>query len=139
MLFPNSNVSSALFVSFTIIYILVIAVTLLAVVATLAAVSLAAVSLAAVSIAAVSLATVSIAAVLLAASLASALLAAALLAAALLTAANPFSKKSTYDVGAFSLLLSYYTENSLNFNPLVIPDKPSRYPEQARHMLQPVQ
>jgi hypothetical protein len=134
MLFPNSNVSSALFVSFTIIYILVIAVTLLAVVA-----SLAAVSLAAVSIAAVSLATVSIAAVLLAASLASALLAAALLAAALLTAANPFSKKSTYDVGAFSLLLSYYTENSLNFNPLVIPDKPSRYPEQARHMLQPVQ
>ena len=80
-----------------------------------------------------------IAAVLLAASLASALLAAALLAAALLTAANPFSKKSTYDVGAFSLLLSYYTENSLNFNPLVIPDKPSRYPEQARHMLQPVQ
>ena len=134
MLFQNSNVSSALFVSFTIIYILVIAVTLLAVVA-----SLAAVSLAAVSIAAVSLATVSIAAVLLAASLASALLAAALLAAALLTAANPFSKKSTYDVGAFSLLLSYYTENSLNFNPLVIPDKPSRYPEQARHMLQPVQ
>jgi hypothetical protein len=134
MLFPNSNVSSALFVSFTIIYILVIAVTLLAVVATLAAVSLATVSLATVSIAAVSIAAVSIAAVLIAA-----VLIAAVLLAALLTAANPLSKKSTYDVGAFSLLLSYYTENSLNFNPLVIPDKPSRYPEQARHMLQPVQ
>ena len=134
MLFPNSNVSSALFVSFTIIYILVIAVTLLAVVATLAAVSLATVSLATVSIAAVSIAAVSIAAVLIAA-----VLIAAVLLAALLTAANPLSKKSNYDVGAFSLLLSYYTENSLNFNPLVIPDKPSRYPEQARHMLQPVQ
>ena len=139
MLFPNSNVSSALFVSFTIIYILVIAVTLLAVVATLAAVSLATVSLATVSLATVSIAAVSIAAVSIAAVLIAAVLIAAVLLAALLTAANPLSKKSTYDVGAFSLLLSYYTENSLNFNPLVIPDKPSRYPEQARHMLQPVQ